>query len=73
MNEESNRGFDGPDEPACSGGAGDDPWDEWDEFAVGFSDEHVWNAFELDDWLEEPEPEYGDFWAETDDEEEAAE
>ena len=26
-----------------------------------------------DDALEEPEPEYGDFWPETDDEEEVAE
>lgn len=28
--------------------------------------EAIWDAFELDD-LSEPEPEYGDFWGELDD------
>ena len=73
MNEESHWAFDGPDESSCSGGGNDGAWDEWDELALGLPDEHVWDAFELDDALEEPEPEYGDFWPEPDDEEEVAE
>jgi hypothetical protein len=31
--------------------------------------DEVWDAFELDDDSAEPEPEYGDFWGEVDDEE----
>ena len=27
----------------------------------------LWDVFELDDALTEPEPEYGDFWGELDD------
>jgi hypothetical protein len=27
----------------------------------------VWDVFELDDETSEPEPEYGDFWGELDD------
>ena len=76
MNEQSHGDSDLPHESSCSGAGSDGPWDEWDEWdalARGFPDEHVWDAFELDDALEEPEPEYGDFWLDADDEEEVAE
>jgi hypothetical protein len=33
---------------------------------LGLPDEDVWDAFEMDDPMREPEPEYGDFWPETD-------
>jgi len=31
--------------------------------------DHVWDAFEVDDEVENPQPEYGDFWPELDDQE----
>ena len=52
--------------------AEDDPvddWDEWNDFELGPQRGDVWDAFELDDELEEPQPEYGDFWPQPDDEE----
>ena len=56
-------------EASFSGAAGDDAWDDWDEFELGVFQDEFWDAFELDDSLEDPQPEYGDFWPETDDEE----
>ena len=73
MSEQSHWDFGGRGESSCSGAGSDGPWDEWDEFGRGLPDEQVWDAFELDDAWEEPEPEYGDFWYEEDDEEELAE
>jgi hypothetical protein len=72
VNEDWGWDFKGAEGSSCSGAGGDDPWDEWDEFCWGLPDEDVWDAFELDDALADPEPEYGDFWPE-DDEQEAAE
>ena len=69
MNGESNGGL-GADASSCSAAGSDGPWDEWDEPEARLPDEHVWDAFELDDTVEDPEPEYGDFWLEADDEEE---
>jgi len=43
--------------------------DEWDEYELGPRRDDIWDAFELDDELEEPLPEYGDFWPEPSDEE----
>jgi hypothetical protein len=31
-------------------------------------DDELWDVFLLDDVDEDPEPEYGDFWGETDEE-----
>ena len=56
------------DEPSSSGAGTDAAWGDWDETATGLPDD-VWDAFELDDPLEEPEPEYGDFWPEADEDE----
>ena len=61
-----------PDESSFSGAETGGPWDEWDEFELGLPEEKVWDAFELDDALEDPQPEYGDFWPERDDEDEVA-
>jgi hypothetical protein len=58
-----------PDESSFSGADLDGAWDDWDEFALGIPDQDVWDAFELDDGMEEPEPEYGDFWPEDDEDE----
>ena len=69
INEESNWGLGQPDESSFSGADIDGTWDDWDEFALGLPDEDIWDAFELDDPMTEPEPEYGDFWPETDDDE----
>ena len=57
------------DQSSFSSSGTDDRWDEWDD-APAPPDDEVWDAFELDDALEDPEPEYGDFWPEADDEEE---
>lgn len=46
-----------------------DDWDDWDEFDAGPSPDDLWDAFELDDEITEPQPAYGDFWGELDDEE----
>lgn len=43
--------------------------DEWDRFQPEVRLHDVWDAFELDDDVENPQPEYGDFWPEPDDEE----
>ena len=56
---------------AASGGPppGDpDSQEDWEEFEPGSWQDDVWDAFELDDEREDPEPEYGDFWPEFDDE-----
>jgi hypothetical protein len=47
----------------------DGPWDDWEALGSELSGDDLWDAFELDDELEEPEPEHGDFWPEIDDEE----
>ena len=48
----------------------DDPLaDDWDQPAANLVEGCVWDAFELDDSSEDPEPEYGDFWPEPDEEE----
>ena len=44
-------------------------WDDWDEFEPGPMEDLLWDAFESDDEMVEPEPEYGDFWGELDEEE----
>lgn len=44
-------------------------WDEWDEFELGPVRDELWDVFELDEETAEPEPQYGDFWGEPDDEE----
>lgn len=72
VNEQSNWDLGPPDESSFSGAGTDGSWDEWDDSALGLPDDDVWDAFELDDALEEPEPEHGDFWPERDDEEEVA-
>ena len=72
MSEPSNWDVNEPDESSFSGTQTDGAWDEWDEFELGLPDDDVWDAFELDDALEDPQPEYGDFWPETDDEQEVA-
>lgn len=43
-------------------------WGDWGEFAPASRQDEFWDAFELDDEREDPEPEYGDFWPEPDDE-----
>ncbi|MFH1268126.1 MAG: hypothetical protein ABIK89_20600 [Planctomycetota bacterium] len=66
---QSNRDLGPRDEPSCSGVGTEDSWGEWGELASGLFDD-VWDAFELDDAVEEPEPEYGDFWLEKNDKDE---
>lgn len=56
-----------PDQIKCGEPAND--WDQWDEFDPGPLEGYLWDAFELDDEMVEPEPEYGDFWGELDEEE----
>jgi len=58
---QSSRNLGPRDESSCSGVGAESSWEEWDELALGLPDD-VWDAFDLDDALEEPEPEYGDFW-----------
>ena len=61
-----------PIEPLFAGAENDaqgENWDDWDEFEPGPSPDDIWDAFESDDELPEPQPEYGDFWGELDDEE----
>ena len=43
-------------------------WDDWTEPEPGLGQDEFWDAFELDDEREEPEPESGDFWLEPDEE-----
>ena len=57
------------DESASPDGEDDRLSDDWDEAAANLLQSHVWDAFELDDLLEDPEPEHGDFWPEPDEEE----
>jgi len=51
-------------------GRPDDDWDEWAAPTPGPLQDDVWDAFELDDETADPQPEYGDFWGEPDDDEE---
>jgi hypothetical protein len=69
INEDSSWGLGRTDESSFSGADIEAAWDDWDEFALGLPDEDVWDAFEMDDPMREPEPEYGDFWPETDEDE----
>jgi hypothetical protein len=73
MSEQPDRDYDRADPSSCSGTQMGGPWDEWDESGPGLSDEYVWDAFELDDTLDDPEPECGDFWIEPSDGEEVDE
>lgn len=45
-------------------------WDEWDGWGSSGLWDDLWDAFERDDEMAEPQPEYGDFWGEPDDERE---
>jgi hypothetical protein len=47
----------------------DGPCDEWADFQPQPPRDDVWDAFELDEETAEPQPEYGDFWGELDEEE----
>lgn len=61
-----------PAEPSIVRPQRDEPWNDWGqwvEFQPGPLRDEVWDVFELDDETAEPEPEYGDFWGEVDDEE----
>jgi len=66
VNEHCNRDLSQPDERSSSGAAIDLLWDEWDELSLPLPDDDLRDAFELDDTLEDPQPEYGDFWPELD-------
>ena len=46
-----------------------DPLDNWDGFGPAPGQDAVWDAFDLDDELDEPLPEHGDFWMEPNEEE----
>jgi len=68
--ETSSWGF-GPEEERISSGAGSDlPWEDWDELELDSFERDVCDAFELDDAERDPQPEYGDFWPEADEEDE---
>ncbi len=57
-------------QPQCEESSNDwDEWEEWEEFEPGPVEENLWDAFESDDEMVEPQPEYGDFWGELDEEE----
>jgi hypothetical protein len=43
--------------------------EEWDGLSSPPLWDDLWDAFERDDEVAEPQPEYGDFWGEPDDEE----
>ena len=47
------------------------PGDEWDPPESSAGPLNVWDAFDRNDEAAEPEPEYGDFWPEVDDAEDA--
>ena len=55
-------------DPASEGWCQD--LDEWDALGPSPLWEDLWDAFELDDEMAEPQPEYGDFWGEPDDQRE---
>ena len=61
--------FDRQDESVFPDAEDDRLADDWDEPAANLLQGHVWDSFELDDSLEDPEPEHGDFWPEPDEEE----
>ena len=46
-----------------------EPRSERDDIDLRIEANDIWDAFDLDDPMEEPEPEYGDFWPEAPDEE----
>ena len=46
-------------DPGTNGG-------DWEDFGPALEPDEIWDAFEPDDELDEPLPEYGDFWPETD-------
>lgn len=41
--------------------------DDWDPRGPSPLWDDLWDAFELDDEMPEPEPEHGDFWGQLDD------
>jgi hypothetical protein len=47
-----------------------DDLDEWDALGPSPLWDDLWDAFELDDEMPDPQPEEGDFWGQPDDEEE---
>ena len=55
-------------DPASEQSFGD--LEEWDASGPSPLWEDLWDAFDLDDEMAEPQPEYGDFWGEPDDREE---
>ncbi len=42
-------------------------WEESEEFGAAALRDELWDVFVLDDETAEPEPQYGDFWAEPPD------
>jgi hypothetical protein len=68
--QESSSWFDRQERPAFADAEDVRPSDDWDELAPELPEGSLWDAFQLDDLLDEPEPEQGDFWAEPDEEEE---
>lgn len=44
-------------------------WDDWGNLPPQAMRDDVWEAFELDEETAEPEPEFGDFWGELDEDE----
>jgi hypothetical protein len=57
----------GPLDPAAEGPLGD--LEEWDGVEPSPLWDVLWDAFELDDEMAEPQPEYGDFWEQPEAEE----
>ncbi len=65
---ESSWGVEEPDPPVSAEAGREGLWDDWDGLEPGSWEDQVRDAFELDDGVEDPEPEFGDFWPEMDDE-----
>ena len=63
----------GPTEPVPLDPAGDESFvdlAEWVDLRPPPLWDNLWDAFELDDEMAEPQPEHGDFWAEPHDQQE---
>ncbi|MHC4399970.1 MAG: hypothetical protein ACYTG0_09845 [Planctomycetota bacterium] len=63
---ESHWDYEESDESWLSDSATGCPQDDWDDPEPGSLGDDVWDAFDLDDAWENPDPEPGDFWPETD-------
>ncbi len=63
---QSNWDFAEPDAWTSSGAPNDDLPDDWAALELDSFEDDVRDAFEVDDSVEDPEPEYGDFWPERD-------